>query len=499
MADACTDCPVCLEPFTKAIRKEISCQFCKKSVCKSCFQQYIVSLDSEANCLHCKAVIPFDTIAKVCTGTFMNQQFKEHRKKLLFEEEKNHLPEAQQLIQLKKHADELREKATKFYKYQQKLRQELAKVSRTCDRYATRVNRCMHAFDRGDVGYLDRLTAGDGAAGGAGESKEGEEDTGTSRGWICPCPHDDCRGYIESRTYQCGTCDRKICKRCRVGLPSEREMEEELDEDGNPLTHTCKQSDLDTVALIRRSCKPCPKCSTQIHKIAGCDQMWCTQCHTTFSWRTGRVVDGIVHNPHYFEYVRNNGNVPPRAPGDMVCGGLPHAYRIRQRLQGAEDHYGQDGVEYVAQISSFVRFCTHIQHVELDPLRRMFNENNDRDIRMFRVRYLEGDATEDEYKGFLVHREKIRRRNREKLQIWEMFVTVATEHIQTMLNKDEEDRIHETTQNELLSTLHALIDYTNESMQKASKVHRLKFPQIDYHQTSQPSGRYHNRHRYATK
>jgi len=52
--------------------------------------------------------------------------------------------------------------------------------------------------------------------------------------------------------------------------------------------------------------------------VRNCDQMWCTQCHTAFNWRTGRI-ESVVHNPHYFEWLRRNGNAVPRNPGDIPC------------------------------------------------------------------------------------------------------------------------------------------------------------------------------------
>ena len=31
--------------------------------------------------------------------------------------------------------------------------------------------------------------------------------------------------------------------------------------------------------------------------VKNCDQMWCVQCHTAFSWKTGLKVNGVIHNP----------------------------------------------------------------------------------------------------------------------------------------------------------------------------------------------------------
>ena len=39
--------------------------------------------------------------------------------------------------------------------------------------------------------------------------------------------------------------------------------------------------------------------------------MWCINCKTAFSWSNGTIENGIVHNPHYFEYLRRTqGSVP---------------------------------------------------------------------------------------------------------------------------------------------------------------------------------------------
>jgi len=68
--------------------------------------------------------------------------------------------------------------------------------------------------------------------------------------------------------------------------------------------HECKQYDIETVKQILSDTKPCPKCLTRISKIEGCDQMFCVSCFTAFSWNTGHIENGKIHNPHYFELIR---------------------------------------------------------------------------------------------------------------------------------------------------------------------------------------------------
>lgn len=43
--------------------------------------------------------------------------------------------------------------------------------------------------------------------------------------------------------------------------------------------------------------------------VKNCDQMWCVECKTAFSWSKGTVEVGIVHNPHYFQWMRQNGGM----------------------------------------------------------------------------------------------------------------------------------------------------------------------------------------------
>jgi len=120
---------------------------------------------------------------------------------------------------------------------------------------------------------------------------------------LCPCPVSTCRGFIRSMNNCCGTCDTEICRSCFVIKTQQEE-------------HECNPADVETVKMILKESKPCPRCGTRICKTTGCDQMYCTECKTAFSWKTGAVEQGRIHNPHYYEQLRQAGVVPEREPGD---------------------------------------------------------------------------------------------------------------------------------------------------------------------------------------
>jgi len=78
-----------------------------------------------------------------------------------------------------------------------------------------------------------------------------------------------------------------------------------------------KKIDIETTELIKKDSKNCPKCNISIMKTSGCDQMWCVSCHTTFDWKTLHIkTSGVIHNPEYYRYMRENGIAIPRNPGD---------------------------------------------------------------------------------------------------------------------------------------------------------------------------------------
>jgi DNA-directed RNA polymerase subunit RPC12/RpoP len=149
----------------------------------------------------------------------------------------------------------------------------------------------------------------------------------TRRKFIMACPMELCRGFLSTQ-YKCGTCQQQICSDCLS-----------LKQDG----HECVENDRLSAEMIKRETKPCPKCGTRIHKIDGCDQMYCTNqqegvyCNTAFSWRTGQLATGTIHNPHFYELQQKQG-IQMRNVGDIQCGGVPRIQNALRVLQFVSDY-----------------------------------------------------------------------------------------------------------------------------------------------------------------
>jgi hypothetical protein len=149
-----------------------------------------------------------------------------------------------------------------------------------------------------------------------------------------------------------------------------------------------------------------------ISKIDGCDQMWCISCHTPFSWTSGQAITrGIVHNPHYFQWLAKGGQTAPTNPGFVPCGGLPNAYHVQTALKNAAK-------EDRRQILEILRICTHVMDVERHRYERHLDPVNNEAVG---VKYLLKEQSEEDWKKHLGRAEKDRQKSNEIRDILDAF------------------------------------------------------------------------------
>ena len=287
------------------------------------------------------------------------------------------------------------------------------------------------------------------------------------REFIQHCPADGCRGYL-STAYKCGVCAKYTCSDCLAVKGDNRDSE-----------HTCKEEAKASAALIRRETKPCPKCGVRIYKIDGCDQMFCTQetCHTAFSWNTGHVITGNIHNPHYYEYLRHrNGGEIPREAGDIPCGGLPLTWQFSRDILSTNLP-----IETKNLMMNIHRTLNDMAAVRLPefPAQRPANANKD-----INIRYLMNEMEEDDWKKMLEQRETRFERKREIGQILTTFTHVGSEIIRNLvsgpgLTTDARAKMIKAKWTDQAAHLNDLRVYTNNSLKSLGTRMMCAFPQID--------------------
>jgi len=221
--------------------------------------------------------------------------------------------------------------------------------------------------------------------------------------------------------------------------------------------HTCNTDDLATAKLLDSDTKQCPKCATGIFKIEGCDQMWCTQCHTAFSWIFGNIDLKSIHNPHFYEWQRRNGPVP-RAVGDIVCAReLDHylSTRIHTRTDFA---FGlQTQTVFLRAIDDIIQATIHLRDVEMPDYLVVENKVP------IRIAYLRQNITEGQFVAKLHLANKQQEKNREIAEVLQMFVQTITEILYRL--EDEPYGLGLVITKELyLNEIEALRTYANECL-----------------------------------
>jgi hypothetical protein len=289
------------------------------------------------------------------------------------------------------------------------------------------------------------------------EGRGGGDAAAERRAFVRACPHADCKGFL-STAWKCGLCENWTCPTCHEVKGLDKDAE-----------HTCDPGNVATADLMARDTRNCPNCAAGIFKINGCDQMWCTQCHTAFSWRTGRIETHIVHNPHYYEYQRAHGTLP-RQPGDVPCGGFPDWHRISRLIGGGTNLYapGPSSTNIVkASIISAYRSHPHAIYTLIPRYTEQDRRTENRDIR---IKFMIGDLNEEQFKKKIQQREKANQRKRAIQQVLEMYTTIITDIFQTFQEEKDVTVLYES--------LCGLRDHYNTTLGRVQFTYKCAVPNL---------------------
>ena len=272
------------------------------------------------------------------------------------------------------------------------------------------------------------------------------------------CPAEGCKGFLSS-AHKCGLCNIWACPKCFEIIGYNK---------NDP--HTCTEENLKTAEMMKKETKPCPGCAIPIFKISGCDQMFCTQCKIAFSWKTGEIENGVIHNPHFYEWQRQTGaNV--RNPGEVPCGGIPDYWSFSNKLRSSR-HQGMISESQRIWCVSFHREAVHWQHVEIRRLRTQCRDLEDN--LELRVDYMMNKITEHEMKNNLISREKSKNKKFAMLHIYELMNTVFTESLTDMFNECNSKNLIKNKER-----IKKLIVYSNKELARISYVYSQTVKMFD--------------------
>lgn len=428
------DCPICCEPFNRSTRKGVSCNYCHFKGCRSCNQTYILQSINEPSCMSCKVPWGLDFIWQSFTHVFYNTDLENHRANILFEREKLRLPETQHRL----YCDQLRLEVTPLedaiFLY------ESSPVKPVY--YDMLVQRVKEIRDI--IGYT------------RSSLNEARKKVDTV---VRGCPEPDCKGFIMKQSFRCGVCSATLCHRCHVVLTAT-----------NKEGHVCKEEDVETAKILTTNTKPCPKCREMIFKIDGCDQMWCTMCHTAFSWKTGEI-ENHIHNPHYYEWMRRNGQAIPRADGDQPqCN--PDGMLVRP------DVHRLSRLPLTPEQKAFIlgvhRLVGHMEWDEIARMTRYIDAGGSEQVKeLLREQYLRSTITEVDWKKTLISNLKKTEKWTKVRDIMQLFNRIAIEQLHLLLMEEniQPDHFHRFSQ-----TIEGIRVYCNEAFLSLTK----QYPMVPY-------------------
>lgn len=486
-------CSICCETLTKKIRAPVTCMYCNHEACQQCFRKFLLdSNQTEPSCMACRRPWNAEFVESQVPKTFLKTEYANKRREILFGLERAKLPGTMDLAARFKEATEIQARMKAYAARNREIGRAMDAIKNTYQVGYTRTYKkrpdyvaldeekkqiaqnYMNDRMRMDAIRWPHLTAAQPTA-----------PVPLALPPIFPCPLPECRGFAGGASGDaCGLCKTAVCQKCRQTMEGDE--------------HACNPDDVETVKALKKDTKPCPKCAAPIFKIDGCDQMWCLACKTAFSWRTGEIERGRVHNPEYFRWLRESGQHIPRAdavaPDACVGDTLPGEGILAMRFNrlGMQTEAWRNGVMHA------LREVVHVRYVTLPDLRARLQRPGDllagtvifplptqgEDPYVdLRVRYLVGFGikSDAEFQKRLLNRERELERVRAAMDLHDMLLAAATPIFQRAASDEHCKTLEDLA--EIAHELENLRVYFNDSVDRLQarfdcKLHNMikKYP-----------------------
>lgn len=384
-----SECQICADKYNKSTKKPIKCLFCTKSCCKECVIGNIKSnWDSNPrHCLFCKE----DWDIQFWCENFYKREIEDYFKALSYKRaidfETSKLSEFQEKAIIYK---TLSEKRVQLETNKSRIAMLKAEIE------TLKTENAMIFEELHDLNQI--LYHADSAK-------------SDNFGYSIKCPSNNCK-YLLNNKYFCDFCNKQYCDKCLGCIETDN--------------HECDKDTLETIKEIKKNSKPCPGCGTSISKVDGCDQMWCIICKKGFSWRTGQIETGRIHNPEYFRWIQENGqieeenNAVPERHNNCV---FPALQYYQRSLTSLIDIRNTVLIEYFINAFRFgLHLETTIEDIHINETRK------DNRILNVKLKYLNNEMTNEEFHKIIITEETHSMRARDISNIHQLVKIVILEN-----------------------------------------------------------------------
>lgn len=423
-------------------------------------------------CMSCRVEFDRVSLYERLGSNFMKTEFRNIRKEILYEREKTFFPATQAIVEKEIEVEKMIEQTKNLDKKYDQIKKdrliplkefrtstEVMKVSDALDKYLSiqaNIEIVDEQLQEEREGLISKI-----------ESMRNNNTTASKKTYVLACTNSTCKGMLATENknkeghYVCAMCESITCCECKMGI-----------EKGSD--HTCDPDILKTLQYMDSSSKPCPGCQIRIHKISGCDAMFCTSCHVSFSWKTLRITNGNVHNPHQAEWLRLNRN-RAREIGDIQCGReltieIALILDTNIRKAGAKDSLSatqqkecKSNAEYLFES---IRVGVHHTMITLPNLSR--NRYGHRTNETLRIRLLKSEIEEDYFKQEIQRIDKATSRRQELLQVVMTYRDALTDIIWKFVDTRQEYQYCEWKG--MVAEIRALEEYVDGCFKKISDV-----------------------------
>lgn len=419
------ECAICYNPETKR-RVLVTCpnNKCEELVCVVCFKKQILMKKEKASCMFCELTFTSNFLVEIVGPGWFNKEYRIAISESFINSQKALLPSTQKEASAVLESREIGKEIIALENQAREIILEIQKLK-------TKQKRLV---------------------------EDGENDQ-ESQTIMVNCFEQECRGYMDKK-FICGTCKTRVCKKCHVSIPNK--------DDKTSPKHVCKKSDVETISSIKKDTQICPGCGIRIHKIKGCDQMFCVSCKTAFSYKTGLKTKGQIHNPHYFEMMSNDANFQLRNPNDLICGGIL-SIRIPRNL-----YITINGVNYGNKIQDRLRYIAYIQERKTRIDNDIHKANND-DLKKNRIRYINKEIDEKKFENTVKLIEKKIERYIEISQVFDLFLSCCIDITRDFTSSDSKISTFE----EWNACMDRFYNYATESLKKIGGNYKCKPVSLD--------------------